>query len=240
MIDFVADGNGKAERGRFQLLQPEAKMIVKTPQQEVILELSKLKDGKFYITTNQKPFIMEMVKERFSDFNKTGEDFRDKKHPFAFADDKVKKIELRTQGLKLNLVKAGTQWSLVSPVEGKELDQPKVESLLEKIKDLKVQHFLGKKNGNGLQPPRNRVALSTEDGLSILELMWGEKFKEQPKDKAELFYVRTSKVDETFGVLESSINSLSYNELLKDKTKPVAEKLEQKNTQKNEQQTDKK
>lgn len=229
--EVVAEQSDTTAKGRYSLQKPAATLILGSPSERTVLEFGDAKDN-LYIAVGQRPQILALAKTREKDIYKEKDAFKDKKHPFAFAADQVKSIRLETEKVKLEIVKdgsGGASWKLKAPVDGKILDDVKVDQLLRQIGDLEVGEFLRAKPGAGLKPPRNRVVLSTGEGLSVLELVWGDKVKQDgaKDDKGkEMVYVKTSKTDETLGVLQSQIDSLSHEGLLKEPRKENQEKPE--------------
>ena len=170
--------------------------------------------------------VSEDVVRRYS---RTLNDFRDKKLPFEFKQDAIHELSMKTRLTNLTLVKKGGKWTASDPVQGKEVDQATVKSLLAKLGEMEAKFYLGTKSSRGMKPPVNSVVLKNHKGDEVLALSWGTSFKAKQEVKTDseeqLYYVKTNKVADTLGVPTSVIDALPGQTLLKSVTaKPLEPK----------------
>jgi len=200
------------------LSQPLAVLSIKfkTGEKEKATEwkvrVGSKKGNKTLATVTGHPAVFRLNHKDLEMFNQVLEDFRDKKQGLSFEKQKVSKIWVKRPKLEMSFLKKDGDWTIKDLQEGLELDKEKIDKLINGIGDMEVARFLGERKAWGVTPPKNQVILKDAKGKSILDLKWGNRFKEKPnvraKEKQEMFYVVTNQVAETLGVKVAHFNSL--------------------------------
>ncbi|MCB0363816.1 MAG: DUF4340 domain-containing protein [Bdellovibrionaceae bacterium] len=179
---------------------------------------------------SERQTIYKVHEDTVKRYAKSLGDFRDKKLPFKFQPDAVQELTLKTRLTDLKLDKKDGRWIVANPPAGKEVDQEKVKGLIDRLSELEAKYFLGAKKGKGLKPPVNSVVLRNQEGEELLSMSWGTSFKAKQElatdSDEELYYVKTSRVADTLGVVVSKLDELPGQTLLKDIPKEEPKKPE--------------
>ena len=207
---FVVDSASSADVRIHKLKKPRYRFQIEAGDKVIQLDIAGPSDGKSKVMSNLRPIIFSLPYGRINALIKKKDDFKDKKYPFIFEQDKVESIKLATEKVKLELIRSDKQWKLKSPSEGQVIDAPSVSSLLDKMRQLTVREFLGQTVATGLAQAKNRIVLAGEKGETVLELVWGKSFKSKASGgELESIYVRSSKVQEVLTVKVSALEQIT-------------------------------
>ena len=168
-------------------------------------------------TVSDREFIYEVPATGVENLKKTGEDYRDKKLPFAFANDAAVEMLVETDGKSTEIKKNGTKWEMKVPIPDKEVYQDKAKDILNKISTAQAVKLLGKDPGKGLSQPKGHLVLKDVAGKTLLDFIWGEKL---PKETT-LTYAKTNLETETLAVFTSVIDDISVDRVITLKPPPV-------------------
>jgi len=209
----------KKDAGKYKLKAPEFRVKLGLDDgKSWELLASKKDDNNWALLTSDLNSIFQVAKYDVDNVNKTANEFRNKKEPFAFDKSKVKKIGFRSSLIDVQLVKKEKDWVLEQSDPLKEVVQDQVSDLLDRLGRLEAKSFLGTKKGKGLDPPRKNIVLRDEAGGVLLNVNWGEK---TAKDNE--FFVKTNLMNETLTVASYSLSGLPEQTLIKDKEKKSKE-----------------
>ncbi len=231
--DFVAEDVTQETLKKFGLNQPQLTVEIgleneksEGPHWWLKAVHPKTSPKEVYAIVKGGKAIYKLASDTLQKLNPSSDTFRDKKVPFQFKTDDVRKISLRTQTTDLNLEKKNDQWVSVKELADKEVDQEAVRNLLNQTLGIEAKYFLTtQKKASSLGRKVSSLELSGNDGKPLLLIKWGDTFKAKKEVKEatsdeDLYYVQTSLVPELMGVPVSKINSLSTQTLLKEKKKP--------------------
>ncbi len=206
--DFVAeDKSSKKDLKKFGLNKSEIEIQVDLGDKKIGLYVSRADGSYAFVVSTERSQILQVYKSAAENLNKDLFYFRDKHRAFHLAENKVNQMSIQTQKTQIHLEKRNEEWKLLQPIEGKELDKEKIHALLEKLGELKVEEFHGKKKQ--VNQPMGQVVFRNSEGATELELKWGKPYKD-----GTLTYVHSSLEGETLGVRTSVIESLPIEELL--------------------------
>ncbi len=139
---------------------------------------------------------------------------RDRSEPFQFDKTKIKKISWSLSKPASVLVASAIQndKGVWASAQG-EVDQEKLNSLLEKLSSLNVAQFVAKTSSKMNQ----EISLIAEDGTELFKFQWGNPQKGvDSKDlKASTILAKTSSFPHTFSIQENDIINLKLSELLR-------------------------
>jgi hypothetical protein len=209
IMNFIVETPTKEDLRKYGLNHPDLRIQVGNWWVRL-----KKKDGQLYSQASQRDTIYTMSIGDLEKLTKSLSDFRDKAFAFQFDRDKVSQVKLSRGSESLNLKKQdGGHWSLEVTPEGKALDAAKVDDLLTKISELQVSEFLP--GSSKVKKTMGQVTLADQVGTTLLELSWGDKYKDK-KDKLDHYKVHSSLAgDEALGVVVGSLQDIEKLELLK-------------------------
>lgn len=150
---------------------------------------------------------------------------RNRSEPFDFPKQDVKKIELRTSLKTTDLELNGEKWEITRKNDGSlGIEVGKIDSLLAKLKDLKVTEFIDKKMN--LPGAPKAVFLKDASGKLLFELSLGEIQKKKIDGADKVVYLaKTNLFPELITIEESAINGLGIEDMLVDANKGAQEKV---------------
>lgn len=200
---------------------------------------AKLSDGDWsaqFYQTKDKTVYAEVAKtqvlvkvandvfDRLSNMNVS--DLRDFKLPFASFDRaKVEKVSYETSLKKAQLVKKGTLWQLEPADTVNEVQQDKVSSLLDLVKNLTAKQYVSKSE---IRKDLGKQKLSFKDitDQSYFELQFtdAEKMKINNEEKM-VRYAKTNLYPDAFLMEESEFEKLSLNDIVKIKVNSESQSL---------------
>lgn len=149
------------------------------------------------------------------------DEYRDMKLPFLSLDKtKVKAIDYETGLKKSTLIQKNGGWDLAKEDKAVEVQQDKVNMLLDKIKELNVLNYT-----NESEIKKNKLSqkinLLDQDQKLVFELTMSDTIKKKIDNlDKNVRIAKTSLYSEPFMIEESEIEKLQLNELTKIKAKP--------------------
>lgn len=158
-------------------------------------------------------------------FDKTPQDFYDRKRPFRFTAGDVARVEVVSSELKAKFEKKADQWSLV---EGeapagqlrKAADSAKLDELLKKLTEMQAFRILPDRTKEKFD---SRILLKKADGSPVFELAWGASEVEKASGpRPEAHYVRAlakATTGFTIGLSEGDLKNLGLAALVIDSAK---------------------
>jgi hypothetical protein len=168
------------------------------------------------VYTSEPPSVIKIGPQDAEKFSaKTLVSLRDRRQPFDFAKENVKKVELNIAGVKPQFILKDDHWQLVSEVKDHEVDAEKVRSLLSGLRNLEVKDFETK--GGGFT---EIVKLEGEDGEPVLQVAKGPEFKKKiDGQESTLVALKTNLFKTPVAIEESAFKNLGFDEILKQKVK---------------------
>lgn len=172
-----------------------------------------------------------MTRNALEVFDKTPQDFFDRKLPFHFAAGDVARVEVASADLKASFEKKGETWSLSGPESRSQLrrkaDSAKLNELVKRLSQMEAFRILPAKAQEKFD---SRMILRKTDGSPVFELAWGaleiEKASgHRPEARPETRYVRASaKISAEYrvGLAEGDIKSLGLGSLVSEEPKEEA------------------
>ncbi len=169
-----------------------------------------------YAYVSNPTFILKLNNIVFDRFKNTKlSTFRDKKEPFVFNRELVKKIEMRSALKRQTLIFKDNQWSLSTPDPKAEVQQPQVAALLEALKNMTVAEYT-----DGAIPLKieNRIILKDQDGKDVYEFAWSGLIKRKIDDiEKNIVTARTSTTREAFYMDQSEVDKMNLQQIIKYK-----------------------
>lgn len=149
---------------------------------------------------------------------------RNRSEPFDFPKQDVKKIELRTSLKTTDLELKGEKWEIARKDDGAlGVEGAKVDSLLGKLRELKVTEFIDKKMS--LPGAPKAVFLKDGTGKLLFELSLGEIQKKKIDGADKVVYLaKTNLFPELITIEEGMINGLGIEDMLVDAAKAAGGK----------------
>ncbi len=160
------------------------------------------------VEVSGRPIAFKISSGMLAAFNKSLDDFRDRRQPLKFDRQKVDYIHYVSHSGQLSIKKQGDKW--VS-LDNKTVDSAEVERLLNRLSQLKVKNFLGKDipfQKSGV----TQIKLKSGD-LDLLDLQWS------PRVVKDVFVAKSSIFDEYVGLPVQDIESLPTQAILKTESK---------------------
>jgi hypothetical protein len=162
--------------------------------------------------------VLKIDSSQVDKINKaTIDSLRDREAPFVFEKEDIKKVSIQVvnQPTKtMELSKEGEKWK--STLAG-EVDDKELLSLFHRLSELRVGEFLDSKvKPTGLDPAQQKIVLANGEGKSIFSLEVGNSYKKKvEKTEIQYYYVKTSAYGDIVSVVDSSINGLAFDKIMK-------------------------
>jgi len=226
--EFVSETSGPQELNKFGLSTPEVKLTVSfldkkgdsLKSKDVTLTVSKESSGKVFLMSSDKKVIYETASAGTSILKKELSDFRDRKFPFTFDEKLIKQVQVDRNKFRLSIQNDANKWEPTKEFKGKELDVLKAQELISKIRELSADRFIAGVGPRGLNPPKAQILLKDANGKLILDVIWGEKFREGSDD---YYFVRTNLSNEVLAIKANRIDEIPGENLLVSEPKPEPE-----------------
>jgi len=171
------------------------------------------KDGKnkrIFATVSNRDAVFEMAPQAIEIFNRSLDEFRDRRRPLNFELTKVNAIDFNSDLLNFRIKKDKTSWQLTDADTKKEVNLGKVNDLLNKLSSLKVKQFFD--DGISYQKSgMETLVLKDDQGQALLQLEWS------PKVVKNLFVAKTQLAEKPFGLDTKDIESLPLKDVITDK-----------------------
>lgn len=260
--EFVSEDNAGADAKKYGFgAKPAARPqltieLAKSGQKPFLMVVSSVKPGATdkerkgddesfrFATSSDSSAIFRVAKSSVVDLEKGASDFYDKRFPFKITQNDVAEVKINAPNLQLEAKKQGESWVLngADANAKKEIDNAKLTDLVGQLGRMEVARFLGKAAAKGVSADKNKIALLNGKGETLLQLNWGEVFKEKAASgsapelppghpggphsgagaESKYYFVKTSLSDQTFAVADSQIDGLPLKELLKERAAPTA------------------
>ena len=190
------------------------------------------KDKNNFVWISEPEFIVKLTSveaEKFYNVHLSG--LRNRSEPFDFPKQNVKKIELKTALKTTELELKGEKWEVAKSDSKVNIEPTKIDSLLTKLRDLKVAEFIDK--SVTFSSDKKTVSLKDQEGKSIFEIQMGEtqKKKIDGVDKS-VVVAKTNLFTETITIEQDSIQGLGIEEMLAPKVEPKSETEKKTGTEK--------
>lgn len=182
---------------------------------------------KSYVMLVSDPNLIVKMDNAFGDkFSSVQlDEYRDTKLPFLAIDKaKVKAIDLETSLKKSSLIQKNGGWDLAKEDKTVEVQQEKVNLLLDKIKELNVLQYT---NDGELKKTKlsQKVNFLDQDKKSVFELSMTETMKKKIDNlEKNVRIAKTSLYSDPFVIDEAEVEKLQLNELTKIKVNKTDEK----------------
>tara|TARA_B110001454_G_scaffold171291_1_gene162057 strand:- start:86318 stop:87745 length:1428 start_codon:yes stop_codon:yes gene_type:complete len=237
-IEFVAENEDVARQIKKLNLGPSIATIdVKLTEGSWTGHFYEAKDKTVYAEVVSRHLLVKIGNEiitRFSGMKLT--DLLDYRLPFAsFDKTKVEKFAYETTLKKASLVKKNSVWELDPADSANEVQQDKVSSLLEVIKNVVAKEYLAPKAVKK-DITKQKIVFKDSSDQVYFELQFSEAETKKINNEEKTFrYAKTNLYDEPFLLDESEFNKLSLNDIIKIKVNnegkalPVDAKKEVKN-----------
>lgn len=149
------------------------------------------------------------------------DEYRDMKLPFLTLDKaKVKAIDFETSLKKSTLIQKDGGWDLAKEDKTVEVQQDKVQMLLDKIKDLNILNYTNESEVKKTKLSQ-KINLLDQDQKTVFELTMSDTIKKKIDNlDKNIRIAKTNLYSEPFVIEESEIEKLQLNELTKIKAKP--------------------
>lgn len=232
--DFPSEkGDQPQERKKYELNTPvtELKLFDDKDKELANVVFGPKKDNNIYISVDGGPTIYQSYMGIADAYNKTADDFKNKKTAFEFDKSSVAEVVMKSSLTSLDLVKTNGKWALAKPDPDYSVSQMEVENLVSKIAAFRVAEFPAEAPAD-IDDPRGSVTLKDSKGKEIFSMKWGEKTK-----SAKSYLVKTSKSDGVVGIATVSIDSMPGQTLV-EKVEKKESKPDTKTDSKSETKTD--
>jgi hypothetical protein len=223
LTDVVKESNPTPDEAKkWGLSKPRSKISVKFADDSTwTATLGRDADKNNYVQLSEPSFV---VKIPAADAEKLAtlklDTLRDRKEPFEFKKQDVKKIEIRSAAGATELELKGSDWEPVKKAKADlKVESEKVNGFLVKLGGLEVAEFIDKKMPLPGKSPKT-VALKDESGKVIFELKLGEQQKKKVNGQDRSLIVTQSNLfPETVTLDEGSVKALGIDEFLGDAEK---------------------
>lgn len=178
-------------------------------------EMALGKDKTTAVASNSFPGdVVKIDKMAFDRFNEASLlSLRDRRWPFAFEKQKVKKIEYTTAMKKSKLVMAGNDWVLEPPDPSIEVQQTTVKDLVDRLKTFEATDFLPQAVAKEFKK-ENSIRLNDESDGLVFEFSWGGLTKKKFNGiEKNIRLAKTSRSEEVFSIEESQFGRLNLSNL---------------------------
>ncbi len=226
---------GREELKKRLLATPALRLDLTTKgASNLTLEFGAARDGKTYAKTSDRAAILEFPSTATDALLKGPDDFRDRRGPFRFDASRVSQIRVHSALTTIEVKKDTKGWQLATPVEGQQLDAEQVETLLTRLQELEVVHFLGTDKNLKLVPTKGEVVLKDSEGKLVFSVAWTESSQSQMKRKNQasltgnLMLAKSSQSEEWLQVDSAKLASLPMQTLLVVPTPGNAQSTENK------------
>jgi hypothetical protein len=194
-------------------------------------------DKSVYVEVPKTEMLVKISTEHFDKLSAlTLSSLRDYHLPFAkFDRNAVEKLSYETSLKKAGLVKKGQTWELDPPDSVNEVQQDKVQALLEVIKNLVAREYAAK---NDLKKDISKQKITFKDATDKVHFEMQFSDSEQRKigtEEKTIRFAKTNLYPEMFIMDESEFEKLNLNDIIKIKVSnegkalPVDNKKEEKN-----------
>lgn len=207
----VVSESKTADPKKFGLSQTVSRVAVKRADgSEQILNLHPIKDGKLYLTREDRPPVFEVPSATAENLKLTELKLRDTKFPFKFDPALVANIDIRSSVSKLSLKRESGNWVVQGSDEKRKLSESKIQGLLTALGSLEAKEFTKQVKGQVL----GSVELKKEDGATVLKLEYGRDVGTEQQ------VVTTNLTPDVMLVSKSAIAGLPLQDLFEDPPKP--------------------
>ncbi len=234
-IDFVAEKDKfESTKKELKLGPSEASVSVKLADGEWSATFYQIKDKTLYVEVPKAQLLVKVAGDVFDKVSKLRLiDLRDYRLPFGgFDKTKVEKLSYETSLKKASLEKKNSIWQLEPVDSNNEVQQEKVNSLLDVIKNLVAKQYLAKseiKKDFGKQ----KVVFKDSNDKPYFELLFSDMEKKKINNEEKSVRIaKTNLYDEAFIIDESEFEKLNLNDVVRvkaadeGKAKPTETKKE--------------
>lgn len=212
-LDFLIENKiSKEDRAKYKLTSPQVVIELLIGEKKWTLEMSGGDQQASFAAVSEPVFLMKVASADYDKFkNLKISDFRDKKEPFAFNKDVVKKVEMATNLKKQTFELRGSDWVLSDGETGLEVNQDVMSSLLEKIKNTRAVDY------SKTRPVKwdQRILLKDQSGQLIYELAWRD-IEKSGADKDALVLAQSSLTKDLFYIKKSDIEKFNFEQIIKE------------------------
>lgn len=239
VADFVTEGSPlKTQVGDYGLATPKVRIKAKLKDKPWDVQIgtvarpepgkaaSKVPPGE-YASVSDPAFLVRLDDGVLAKFEKlTLDGLRDKKKPFDFNKDPVKRIEFETPLKKAVFTKNGETWGLTDGAEGVTVDSLKVQDLVDQLKSATVARYALVK---AAFKPVNHVRLKGADGALVFSIDWTVPSKDKIEGRAaEVVLAKTNLSPDVLILEASTIDKMTLHKLIKEKPQPKASEAPEK------------
>ena len=237
-IDFVAEKDKfESTKKELKLGTGETSVTIKLADGDWSATFYQLKDKTLFVEVPKAQLLVKIAGDVFDRLSKLSlVDLRDYRLPFgSFDKTKVEKFSYETSLKKASLEKKNSIWQLDPGDSATEVQQEKVNGLLDVIKNLVAKQYLSKsevKKDFGKQ----KVVFKDSAGKPYFELLFSDSEKKKINNEEKSVRIaKTNLYDEAFLIDESEFEKLNLNDVVKvksndeSKSLPANTKKEEKN-----------
>jgi len=167
-----------------------------------------------------------MTRSALDVFDKTAQDFYDRKRPFRFAAAEIARVEVASPELKASFDKKGDAWELAAGDLRKKADSARLNELVARLSQMEALRILAPQAPKAPQANdkfASRISLKKADGALVFELAWGVvEIEKASGHRPEARFLRASaKTSSEYrvGIAEGEIENLGLAALVVDESK---------------------
>lgn len=227
--DFVAEELSDTVKREFLLMKPSfvAKFRVfekSGESRDWTLTMGQDKGEDVYFYTTSRPTLYKIDRKTLLSLRVSKDFFRDQKVPFQYPIEQATQVEVHSAKGSFSFRKDDSNWSLVNPESGKQLNQEKLVQMIQNLKNLEAQDVT-KALAKGI-PVKPQVQVKDAKGQMLLSVAWGDEYQSQaPQNKGMTFrFVKTNNSKSTFGVLREKLDTLIDEGIVENKAEAPKDK----------------
>lgn len=227
-IEFVAENDGVlTAKKKLNLGSAIATVDIKLTEGSWVGHFYEDKNKSVYAEVVNSHLLVKVPNEALSRVASLSiADLRDYKLPFVdFDKTKVEKLFYETTLKKASLTKKNKTWDL-EPVDSlSEVQQDKVSSLLDVVKNLAAKEYLGR---SSMKKDLSKQRVVFKDGTDkvYFELQFSDsETKKINNEDQTIRYAKTNFYDEAFILDEAEFEKLGLNDIIKSKTNSEGKSL---------------
>jgi hypothetical protein len=242
-VDFVErDKSAAGVLAKYGLDRPNLTLRLRVSDHspfEIKISTEKRGEPRVFALSSDLTDVTALLTGVANGLRKSPEDFFDKKLPFQFLTNDIKKISIHSAEVNGNFIREGKSWASEDVGLQERVDSAKLAELLTGLGHLEAQGYMPKdgastrsmnlnKSAAGASggvggfrsaaTPDNSIVLMDGDGKKAFELVWSEKVTpKKGADAPEILYLiaRTNKVDRDLKLSSAAIESLHLKDILK-------------------------
>lgn len=226
VADFLTEGSPlKTQLGDYGLTKPAVRLKLKLKDKTWQADMGAVpKGGKGvpgeFASVSDPAFLVRLDEGSLAKYERiTADGLRDKRKPFAFNRDAVKRIEFETPMKKSVFVKNGETWALVDGADGVTVDNVRVQDVVEQLKGASAHRYLP---AGAAFKPINKIVLKDDKDAAVFSFEWTAPRKEKIDGQdVEIVAGRTSLSPELLTLENATIANLSLQRMTKAPIKPV-------------------